>query len=1172
MSTALDEYKKYLQNQKTTSSSNSGTISNLSDYKKYRGVDTTSTEKTTSTDKTSLLKTLLTGTNLVGQGVLRGFEDIGDLGLYGISGLQNLFGANDDAKNTSDFASKDLTSYLLDKLAGYQTTLDSATENGSTFNNYDLNKNSLLKSTNIGGQVATGLGELAPSLVTGAVASGLGKAESTTLKAAKLTGALQAASQGETTAYKDTGNVLSALPYAALTGLGAYVIEGKKVPGINKSNILQEAFENAAQDAFDPLLKTTYQGTNSLNQYITADYYKQMATDALTGGVTAGILNMGNKFSNTGRTAGEDTNALNRTIALEKAYNDSLKEKLQVKERENIPTSETNKVSSETNVPKTEENISQATSEQQTTKKTKTPSKKTVSTTEQVTTPEQTKTAEVADKSTQLNDELTSLYEKAQKTRNDTNVDNVIKKAKELYDNKIEIENQDIADYVDQNTVDNNEKVNVADEKKIKVVKDTQHIKDNNQINSLIKDFKTTKNVDSIKKAISIQEKTGDIYDNNPKTTYDDYLDKQIKSYEDKAKTPVTTESKSLSEEDVNKVSIDTKVSSDAHFDKYKKLVSTPYAERKEQWISDMKEIQNTPWYNRNKRSLDTYSRDVSKLFTQATGEKVVKLENKTTMETTEDKEKKLAEYQAKYGPSEIAKEVKSLNDISKEEPVKTTKDVSHLFPSKEETNASEVKTKTPKKTTMNDSIEKDDVLTITPKEIKSLSDITAKEPVKKTPSKVKEVSTEEAPIENGTRKIKGLYVGVENDAKLKGYSDEISKAATTYVVNTVDETRGYANMKAGDPQKYLKEIEYKIDNNMRLDVNDPAAMVRAGQKALEKGDIETGLKLIDTSAAYLNYYGQSSGALGAILNKQSKINPISVSRQLDTELKMLSKDKHFKVSEYISLTPEEKTKILSIATDDKGDAINQKELENIVDKIKEKKLSNVRGTALEQIKAWRKFAMLGHATTHVRNVTSNILSKQILKTSETINGAIQDLKKKIGSHSFDGQYYTATLKEATNEIKNIADTVAKEEINSLQSKYDDTNALFNNIMGKDYTKELSDKVKTINADTSLTKAQKTKEYLKLSKTMGDGGAKFMDYVQTLSGINQELMGLEDSSFKKKIYSESLSSMLTANGIDTEAQLAEHPHLLEVAKEYALNMAKYGTFQQDRKLSNDLKR
>ena len=111
-------------------------------------------------------KTLLAGTNYLGQGVLKGIEGIGDTLLQiGSSKVNPYYWFNPDKLKehqaiTKDIIKEDATKNLVNTLSG-----------DKNFNENVLDKDSLIKESNLGGAVAKSIGQMLPSI---AIGSGMG--------------------------------------------------------------------------------------------------------------------------------------------------------------------------------------------------------------------------------------------------------------------------------------------------------------------------------------------------------------------------------------------------------------------------------------------------------------------------------------------------------------------------------------------------------------------------------------------------------------------------------------------------------------------------------------------------------------------------------------------------------------------------------------------------------------------------------------------------------------------------------------------------------------------------------------------------------------------------------------------------------------------------------------
>lgn len=271
---------------------------------------------------TAIGKTALTGANYLGQGVIKGIEGTMDMALDVVTSNANPYYwfNQDQLKSHQNIAQelikKDATKDLITNLSGDEN-----------FNGNFLDKDSLIKSDNLGGKVVTSIGQMLPSIATGNAAVG------TTLLGTQSYGG------GIEEAYSNGANSIQAKLYGVANaateiatewitggipglkgvgGLDKYVAKGlgqKTIDEVSDSltkeiikygyKIIGEAGEEALAEVVNPILKNaTYSEGEEIN-------WNSVIESAIIGGITGGILDAPSSINSMRMSTNSQNNTIN---------------------------------------------------------------------------------------------------------------------------------------------------------------------------------------------------------------------------------------------------------------------------------------------------------------------------------------------------------------------------------------------------------------------------------------------------------------------------------------------------------------------------------------------------------------------------------------------------------------------------------------------------------------------------------------------------------------------------------------------------------------------------------------------------------------------------------------------------------------------------------------------
>lgn len=394
-----------------------------------------------------------------------------------------------------------------------------------------------------------------------------------------------------------------------------------------------------------------------------------------------------------------------------------------------------------------------------------------------------------------------------------------------------------------------------------------------------------------------------------------------------------------------------------------------------------------------------------------------------------------------------------------------------------------------------------------------------AKEPVLKVEAEKQKFKNAKEKVANGTAN--------EKDRSFIKTATEAQR--TEQLVKDMDEVAKHYEVISNE--KSLKQAEAKLKNKTtledkssyvnallssgkRLDTSDVAAAELVLKDAAAAKNAKVYNEVLENISIYATEAGQNIQAL-------SMIKRLSPSSQLDVLEKIINREKAKgnKIYQNVEITEDMKNRIFD-CYDENGN-INQKQFENTMEKIKQEIADEMPTTASEKIRAWRYLSMLGNPKTHVRNELANIAMSVVKLAKDTVNATGQDLFVK------DKTNKTATLKSSSKEVKNLADTVYKQTYTEQEnSKYNEQSELENK-----------------------RQVFKTKP------------------LENVRKFNEKMLSAEDQFFKKINFKKSFANYLTAQGISTQADIENHPEIIQKAKNFAIEEANVATFNQRNKLS-----
>lgn len=350
-------------------------------------------------------------------------------------------------------------------------------------------------------------------------------------------------------------------------------------------------------------------------------------------------------------------------------------------------------------------------------------------------------------------------------------------------------------------------------------------------------------------------------------------------------------------------------------------------------------------------------------------------------------------------------------------------------------------------------------------------------------------------------------------------------KKALEYQVQTNEASykRAKKNLEGKTYQQRVDRVLDKLNSDKKITLNDV---------------VEAQIVLLEASQSkqtndYLNILQDLSimqTELGQMVQAASMIQKMSPDGQIAMLNKMINRQQAMnnKIYEGVELKPDKVQKVLDAYDDASHTTFNQEKLDNAMEELTQDVQDQMNVTIGEKINSWRYLSMLGNFKTHIRNVVANGAMFAVNKFKNTQSAALQDIFIK------DKGNKTRTLKRASKDVKAFT-----------KQAYEEVFSNSNNV-GNKYTDK-----RGLEAGRKIFRG----------KNIVSKGAEF------LRKTNENALTAEDQKAKQFTFNDSFSNYLTAQGINTKADIEAHPEIIQAAKAFALDEANRATFNQDNKLA-----
>lgn len=349
-------------------------------------------------------------------------------------------------------------------------------------------------------------------------------------------------------------------------------------------------------------------------------------------------------------------------------------------------------------------------------------------------------------------------------------------------------------------------------------------------------------------------------------------------------------------------------------------------------------------------------------------------------------------------------------------------------------------------------------------------------------------------------------------------YVPETDKAAKEYIKTTLP------NMEQ-DYKSYVKTYITNIENGLVRSKKDIAVGIALIEESIKRKDFANYSKL----SINLTILGTELGQQVQAFNLLNNLTP---------------KGELYYIQQYVkrfnakTKNPNSKLKINQTYVEELKNVTTQEQKEQVVEKIIVDLAKQQPATLWEKITNWRYLAMLGNFKTHVRNLVGNTVMRGITKVKNTIARGIENNLIERGK-MLESQRVYAPQKYISLKVKEFAKNDTQEVIGRLTSgsKFNEKGNAQN--ITKSKISDISSKIQDKRVIFNTKLLENTRKF------------------------NFAMMEKEDFIFLKSSYQDALSQYLTARNIDIDTlKDPSKAHVLEQAREYAINVAQETTFRK----------
>ena len=403
-------------------------------------------------------------------------------------------------------------------------------------------------------------------------------------------------------------------------------------------------------------------------------------------------------------------------------------------------------------------------------------------------------------------------------------------------------------------------------------------------------------------------------------------------------------------------------------------------------------------------------------------------------------------------------------------------------------------------------------------------------EPTNKPTNSIKDIKKE---VEEKTNKTMSKHI--ETSSKATGTVEDIRNMdydTIVYDTKTHEQSKEQAlrELEGKDIDTNVNDVHAKFRGTERLTNVDSAKITElmkqtkelANEAAKNNNDVEYN-KRMEQFRTLKGDYAVALSESGQFTEYSKVIKELDPDTQIDVLKKVIEREKRRGNKKYEDVIVNEKLveKYKKAKTDEERDTI--------MEEIKDDTARQIKITFVDKANEFRFLSMLGNLKTHGRNIFGNAGMYSLQSFKDGVAAIGEDVYNMAFENELETR--TKTLKPATKEVSKFVSDKVDVFLKDQKSKYNESRGMKGDLEGR--TKKFSD-------NNIIGKA--------LNKA---------------SNLNSKALDFEDRYFSSKMTKQAMKGFLTANGIETNADIEAHPELVAQALDYALFKGKEATFHQD---------
>lgn len=399
-----------------------------------------------------------------------------------------------------------------------------------------------------------------------------------------------------------------------------------------------------------------------------------------------------------------------------------------------------------------------------------------------------------------------------------------------------------------------------------------------------------------------------------------------------------------------------------------------------------------------------------------------------------------------------------------------------------------------------------------------------------KSTNSLKEIRQE---VEEKTNKTMSKHIetsskatGTVQDVKNMDYNDIVYDEKS----HKASQEQALRELEGKDTDTNVNDIHAKFRGTERLTNVDSAKITELmkqtkelADEAIKNGNDAEYNKRMEQFRTLKGDYAVALSESGQFIEYAKVIKELDPDTQVDVLRKVIEREQRRGNKKY------EDVKLNEDLVKKYKDAKTDEEREAIMEEIKDDTARQIKITFADKANEFRFLSMLGNIKTHGRNIFGNAGMYSLQSFKDGVAAIGEDIYNKTSKNGLETR--SKTLKKASKEVNEFVNNKVDSFMKDQKSKYNESRGMKGDLEGR--TKKFSD-------NNPIGKA--------LNKA---------------SNINSKALDFEDRFFSSLMTKQAMKGFLTANGIETNADIEAHPELVAQALDYALFKGKEATFHQD---------